>query len=190
MMEVLADGQTFEATLSTVFSTLLPRAGFFAIEILLFVYLCYTVAAIFRGAAPIPTRKGNVKRILALSKVQPGELVLDLGSGDGRILRAAAARGAQCVGFEINPFLCWYSRLLAWPNRSGTIVVERKDFWSTDLSKADVVTVYLVPKFMERLKNKVLSEMRIGARVVVAIYPFSDWIPDESDGKIYLYVIK
>ena len=139
MMASWADAESLASSIATALSTRWPQAVLFALQIFLFIYFCYTVAAIFRGAAPIPTRSSNVRRILALSNVQPGELLVDLGSGDGRILRAAAARGARCLGFEINPFLCWYSRLRAWFGGSGAIVVEKCDFWRSDLSKADVV---------------------------------------------------
>lgn len=161
-----------------------------SLNVLLFVYFAYTVIAIFRGAAPIPSRRATVMRMLTLAGLKPGEILLDLGSGDGRILFAASTHGARAIGIEINPLLCWYSRFAAYVLRKGNITVRCSNFWDADLSEIDVLTVYLVPKFMARLKEKVQREMKVGARVVVAVYPFPEWVPEATDKNVFLYKIK
>ena len=160
------------------------------LEILLFLYFCYTVVAIFKGAAPIPSLRSVVKTIVNVSELKPGELLIDLGSGNGRILMAAAAQGATAIGYELNPFLCWLTRCSAKLGGHRKVSVLSTDMWKADLTKADVVTAYLVPKFMEKLKNKVFAEMKDGSRLVLAVYPLPDVKPESQIGNVYLYKIK
>ena len=159
------------------------------LQALLAVYFLYTVIAIFNGAGPIPSRRLTIQSILRLAEIKPGQRLFDLGSGDGRILFAAAKQGAQATGFEINPFLVWYTRVRAWLARETRVAVVHSDFWKSDISEADVITVYLVPLAMARLKEKVEQELRPGTKVISAVYPFPDWTPAERDGKAYLYVV-
>jgi hypothetical protein len=162
---------------------------FVFLELLLAVYFFYTMMAIFKGAAPIPSRGTTVQSIMKLADIQPGQKLYDLGSGDGRILFAAAKRGATCTGFEINPFLFWYTRIRAFLTRSSRVSVLRSDFWKNPISDADVVTVYLVPSAMARLQVKAKEELRPGTKIIAAVYPFPDWPPVQRDGKAYLYIV-
>lgn len=154
---------------------------------LLTIFFLYTVVAIFKGASYVATTHRTVARLLDVAEIKPGEKLLDLGSGDGRILFAAAKRGATCVGIEINPLLCHYSRLLAKLKGVKGVSIEEKDFWLYDLSDTDIVTVYLVPFRLNQLKAKVLAEMKSGSRVVTAVYHFEDWEPERRDGNVALY---
>jgi hypothetical protein len=105
-------------------------------------------------------------------------------------LFAAAKQGASAKGFEINILLIWFTRIRAWLVREPRVSVTRADFWKSDISEADIVTVYLVPSAMARLKVKVQSELRPGTRVITAVYTFPDWIPADCDGRAYLYVVQ
>lgn len=154
---------------------------------LLTLFFFYTVIAIFKGASYVPTTHRRVARLLDLVEIKPGEKLLDLGSGDGRILFAAAKRGATCVGVEINPLLCHYSRFLAKLKRVKGVTIEEKDFWRRDLSDIDILTVYLVPIRLDQLKAKVCSEMKSGSRVATAVYHFKDWEPERRDGDVAVY---
>ena len=115
--------------------------------------------------------------------------MVDLGSGDGRILFAAAQHGAHCIGIEINPLLVWYTRLRILLGRKSSVTVRRTNLWKVDLSQADVVTIYMVPIYMQKLKEKVQSEMKPGSRIVAAVHPFPDWPPTEHDENVFLYRI-
>lgn len=159
------------------------------LQLSLAIYFVFTVVAIFRGSAPIPSRHSTVKRMMAVAAVKPGDRLVDLGSGDGRILFHAAARGAECVGFEINPFLCWYTRLRAFVTRTSGVQVLQSDLWKADLSQADVLTIYMVPQYMPRLKAKVQAEMKPGSRIVAAVYPFPDWEPQQRVENVFLYML-
>lgn len=155
--------------------------------ILLSVYLVYTVIAIFSGAAPVPLPHAEVARMVALAELYPGTHLIDIGSGDGRILIAAAKQGAECTGFEINPLLCWYSRLRAWCGGLTKVTVVRGDFWKHHLGPYQVLTVFLIPHQMERLREKITLEMQPGSIVLVARYPIPGWAPVQQQGWIYQY---
>ncbi len=159
------------------------------LQLLLGVYFFYTLMAIYKGAAPIPSRGSTVQSIMRLAEIKPGQKLYDLGSGDGRILFAAAKQGANCVGFEINPFLFWYTRIRALLTRASRVSVRRSDFWKNPINDADVVTVYLVPSAMARLQVKAKEELRPGTKIIAAVYPFPDWPPTQRDGRAYLYIV-
>jgi hypothetical protein len=165
----------------------LGRIVILALEVLLAIYFVYTLVAIAKGGAPIPSRTSTVQAMLTLANLQPGEALYDLGSGDGRILFAGAARGARCYGFEINPFLYFYTKVRAFLLGTHNVSVTRENFWLQELSDADVVSAYLVPHLMERLKNKLKAELKPGTRIVLAVYPFPDWEPEARQGLAYLY---
>lgn len=165
-------------------------ALFFALLLLLLgVYFVYTLVAIFKGAAYVPTTHSRVSKLIELASISPGEKLLDLGSGDGRILFAAADQGANCVGIEINPLLCWYSSLLAKLKRIENVSIQRTNFWDAPISDVDILTVYLVPIHLDALKRKVLAEMRSGSRVITSVHHFQEWTPEKSDGDVCLYRI-
>ena len=117
---------------------------------------------------------------MRLAEIKPGESLIDLGSGDGRILFAASKHGAHCLGIEINPLLVWYTRLRAWLRGSSAVSVRRTNLWSVDISAADVVTIYMVPIYMQKLKEKVQAEMKPGSRILAAVHPFPDWAPGHA----------
>lgn len=160
---------------------------FVSLLLLLGLHFCFTLIAIFKGAAYVPTTHARVARLMDLADISPGDKLLDLGSGDGRILFAAAKRGAICTGIEINPLLCWYSALLAKLKGLRSVTIKRTNFWDTSISDVDILTVYLVPIRLEQLREKILSEMRSGSRVITAVHHFPEWAPEKRDGDVCLY---
>jgi hypothetical protein len=160
---------------------------FIVLFLLLGVYFIYTLIAIFRGAAYVPTTHARVARLMDLAVISPGEKLLDLGSGDGRILVAAAKRGAVCIGIEINPLLCIYSRLRMKFFGAKNVTISQANFWDVSLADVDILTVYLIPGRMGQLKEKVFAEMKSGSRVVTGVYPFPDWQPEKREGDVCLF---
>jgi cyclopropane fatty-acyl-phospholipid synthase-like methyltransferase len=114
------------------------------------------------------------------ASVGPGDVVYDLGSGDGRIVIAAARDfGARAVGVELDPRLVQESRDAAYAAGVGDrATFVWKDIFDVDLSPATVVTVYLFPEVNARLLPKLMRELRPGARVVSHEYPIGDWPAD------------
>lgn len=127
----------------------------------------------------VPTPNEVVRAMLDIAKVGPRDLVYDLGSGDGRIVIAAARRGARGVGIELDPSLVDEANRNA--RRAG--VAERVQFivgdiFEADLSRASVVTLYLLTSINERLRPKLLRELAPGARVVSHRFKMGDWAPE------------
>jgi SAM-dependent methyltransferase len=146
----------------------------------------------FFGAPWIPTSRGLVHEILSLSEVRPGEVLYDLGSGDGRIvLEAAREYGAIAIGVEIDPFRVLYSRTriarLGIGNRAKIL---RGNFFDVDLGDADVVVLYLLQSTNDRIQSKLERELRKpGCRVVSVVWEFKGWdlIRKDEKGVVRVY---
>lgn len=131
----------------------------------------------------VTTPARAVERMLAMAQVGPHDALLDLGSGDGRIVIQAAKRhGARALGIEMNPALVALSRATA--QREGVsdrARFERGDVAAADLAAATVVTMYLSPELNERLLPKILHTMRPGSRVVSHDFALGNWTPDRVE---------
>lgn len=127
----------------------------------------------------VPTPDAVVERMLDMAEVKPGERVVDLGSGDGKIAIAAARRGARARGIEYNPDMVALSRRNA---RAAGVDVqfEQGDIFQADFSDADVVTLYLLPTLNEKLRP-ILLNMKPGTRVTSHQFTMGPWPPDRTD---------
>jgi SAM-dependent methyltransferase len=145
------------------------------------------------GAPWIPARMSVVKRMLQLADVQPGQKVIDLGAGDGRLVIAAAhAFKAQAVGVEIDPVRCLIANLLiTLRGLRDKACVHWGNLYDFDLSDADVVTLYLWPSTNRRLTTKLASQLRPGAKVVAHHFSMLNWIPTAVDTqkRVFVYEI-
>jgi protein-L-isoaspartate O-methyltransferase len=140
-----------------------------------------------------------VERMLELAQVKPGETVFDLGSGDGRVLKVAASKfGAKAVGIELSENLV--RRSLESIKREGLedkISVIHGNLMDADVSKADVVTIYLLSDSNDVVRPKLESSLKPGARVVSHDFAIRGWEPtqvDRSDANrrdhaIYVYTV-
>ena len=146
----------------------------------------------------VPTPHAVVDRMLDLAAVGQGDLVYDLGCGDGRLVIAAVERGARGVGIDIDPERIAESRANA--EKAG--VTDRASFrvqnlFEADVSKADVVTLYLLPDVNLKLRPRLLSQLAPGTRVVSHAFDMDEWKPDKTeevhDGAatrtVYLWVV-
>ncbi|MFQ5449474.1 MAG: SAM-dependent methyltransferase [Nitrospinaceae bacterium] len=107
----------------------------------------------FFGSPWHPLLPRTIRNILEFAEIKPGEKVYDLGSGDGRVLIAAAKNyGATGVGLEMDPLKVWISRRLArWSGVEGRVRIIRKNFYDFDYTDADVIYVYLTHQALDRL---------------------------------------
>jgi hypothetical protein len=133
-----------------------------------------------KDAVYVPTPPELVDKMLDMAGVTPGDYVVDLGSGDGRIVIAAAKRGARALGVEYDGPLIELSRR----NALGEGVGDRArfvqaDLFDTDFSQATVLTLFLLSDMMLKLQPKIL-EMSPGTRVVSNSFYTDDWPPDET----------
>ncbi|MBW4644711.1 MAG: class I SAM-dependent methyltransferase [Goleter apudmare HA4340-LM2] len=143
----------------------------------------------------VPTPQPVVDAMLTLAQVKKDDIVYDLGSGDGRIpITAAQKYGARSLGIDINPERVKEANANLQKAGVGDLVEFRQqDLFETDLSKASVVTLYLLPEINLKLRPKLFQELKPGTRVVSHAFDMGDWKPEkvqEVDGKtIYLWII-
>lgn len=143
----------------------------------------------FRGAPFAPTDKKTVTTMLSLAAVRPGERACDIGSGDGRIVVALAQAGADVDGFEINPFLVLWSRQRIIKNElQQKARVYRSNLWKVDYRPYDIVALFGIPYIMKGLEQKLLAELKPGARVLSNRFSFPNWQPVKKESGVYLYV--
>lgn len=128
----------------------------------------------------LPTAQSLVERMLALAKLTPRDHLIDLGSGDGRLVITAAQRGATAHGIEYNPELVAYAqRAAASAGVSDRATFEKADIFESDFSRATVITLFLLPDLNLRLRPTLL-EMKPGTRIVSNSFGMGDWEPDET----------
>ena len=128
----------------------------------------------------VPTPQEVVDRMLQLAQVNQGDLLYDLGSGDGRIVITAAKRyGARAVGFEIDHALVTDSqRSIKEAGVEALAEIREEDIRTLDLSAASVLTMYLYPGANLRLRAEILRQLKPGSRVVSHDFGMGDWKPD------------
>ena len=129
----------------------------------------------------VPTPPALVERMLDMAQVTPQDYVVDLGSGDGRNIVAAARRGARALGVEFNPDMVELSkRNAAKEGVSDKASFVRGDMFEADISQATVLALFLLPDNMMKLQPKFL-DLKPGSRIVGNTFGFQDWTPDASE---------
>ena len=128
----------------------------------------------------VPTEQALTDKMLDLARVTPQDFVIDLGSGDGRIVITAARRGARALGIEYNP------EMIALSNRNAikTGVTDKArfvqaDLFESDFSQASVITMFLLPDINLRLRPKIL-DLKPGTRIVSNSFDMADWEADKT----------
>jgi precorrin-6B methylase 2 len=142
----------------------------------------------------VPTPQDVVERMLDMAKLTKDDFHIDLGSGDGRIAITAAKRGARSIGVDLNP-----TRIAeANENAKSAGVSDRVTFiqgnlFEQDISKANVLTMYLLQGVNLQLRPKILSTLRPGSRVVSHAFSMNDWEPDQhanvTGRNVYLWIV-
>jgi phospholipid N-methyltransferase len=145
------------------------------------------------GAGFQPTSKKLVKKMLEIAELGPNDILYDLGSGDGRIVtEAVKSYGANAVGIEADPIRVLWSRMFLFLNRiQDKSKIKWGNFFNEDIIDATVVTLFLGSDANEKLKKKLVKELKPGTHVVSYVWTFHDWKPVKIDymDKIYLYII-
>lgn len=143
----------------------------------------------------VPTPEEVVEAMLQVANVTKNDIVYDLGSGDGRIpVTAAKKYGARGVGIDIDPQRIKEAQENIAKNNVGNLVkVMNADLFTTDISEATVVTLYLLPSLNEKLKPKLMKELKPGTRIVSHAFDMGDWKPekelDVNGRKVYFWTI-
>lgn len=128
----------------------------------------------------VPTPQALVDKMLDMAKVTKNDYVIDLGSGDGRTVITAAKRGARAVGIEYNPDMVELSKQNARKEGvSDRATFMKADLFESDLSKATVITMFLLPDINLKLRPKLL-QLKPGTRIVSNTFTMGDWTPDQT----------
>jgi SAM-dependent methyltransferase len=145
---------------------------------------CGPVAVWTDGEVPyVPTPPEVVDRMLEIARVKSGDVIYDLGSGDGRIIiRAAKRYGVRGVGIEIDADLVQKAKDNAFKEKVEHLVEFRaEDALKVDISPATVVTLYMLPEFNAKLRPIFDKELKSGARVVSHDFEIQGWVPDKVE---------
>ena len=139
-----------------------------------------TVGQAGKDVVWVPSPQALVDKMLDMAKVTPADFVMDLGSGDGRTVITAAKRGVRAMGVEYNPDMVALSRRnAAAAGVTDKVTFVHADIFQTDISKATVITLFLLPELNVRLRPTILG-LKPGTRVVSNSFRMGDWEPDES----------
>jgi ubiquinone/menaquinone biosynthesis C-methylase UbiE len=134
-----------------------------------------------KDAVWVPTSAALVEKMLDLAKVTPDDFLIDLGSGDGRMVIAAARRGAKALGVEFNPEMVKLSQRLALEaGVADRATFVEGDMFEADISQATVLALFLLPDNLRRLEPK-FRALRPGTRIVVNTFGVPDWKPDATE---------
>jgi Methyltransferase domain len=142
----------------------------------------------------VPTPASVVARMLDMADLRKDDVLIDLGSGDGRIAVAAGARGARAVGIDINPVRIREANAnAARAGVTGLVSFRQQNLFETPIAEATVLTLYLLERVNLELRPRILSELRPGTRVVSHAFDMGEWRPDRQenvDGRdVYLWIV-
>jgi len=159
------------------------------LKIVLIVFLilaiCFSFVLIW-GAPYLPTLKKQVKAALDLAELEKGNKIIDLGCGDGRLLIAAAQRGFNGVGYELNPLMFLIAKVRTIRYRKQVKIIFG-DFWTHQWPKADAVYVFLLPRLMKKLDQKIIKEGCQDSKIISFAFKFPARRPIAENQGVFLY---
>jgi ribosomal protein L11 methylase PrmA len=129
----------------------------------------------------VPTPNDVIEKMLELAKVTSRDVVYDLGCGDGRIVIAAAKKGARAIGIDIDPKRISEANANAKAEKvTDKVRFIENDLFEAEIGEATVVTLYLLNRLNEKLKPKLLKELKPGTRIVSHAFDMGDWKPEQT----------
>ncbi len=117
------------------------------------------------GAPYVPILKRDSDALFKLAGLETGQTIIDLGCGDGRLLRTAAQQGIRGIGYEINPFMVIVAKIVCWRYRK-LVSIRLANLWRIELPRADVIYVFLMPQHMKRLDKRLQEQIKHPTKVV------------------------
>jgi hypothetical protein len=164
---------------------------FILIQLCFVVYLLFYIIAFVSSAPFVPSTHRAADSMIALARIIKGKKIYDLGSGDGRLLFLAAQKGANAVGYELNPILVILTIIKRlFSQTPGSVMVRWQSLWKADIHNAEVVFVYLMPTSMDKLQQKLLSELRPGTTVISNSFIFKTWPVVDKDSQNHVFVFR
>jgi SAM-dependent methyltransferase len=167
----------------------------FLISVVFFLIMVFLMSLVWtnaKGAPWVPTSRQVIRRMLEMADLRPGELLFDLGCGDGRVLiTAARGFGARAVGVEVDlSRYLWSVFAVTFRGLWSRVKVIRGDLFSVNLAEADVIFTFLLQDTNERLKEKLRRELRPGTRIISNIFTFSGFPLVAADEELHLYLYR
>jgi SAM-dependent methyltransferase len=149
------------------------------------VFFLFSFVIVF-GAPFLPILKNNVKPAIKLVNLRPGQTLLELGSGDGRVLIAAAQAGLNVVGYELNPILFVISWIRTRKYRRQVKIV-LGNYWNKEWPEADAIFVFLLNRYMEKLNTRIVQTYANPIKLVSFAFKIPNREEDAEKDGLYLY---
>lgn len=160
---------------------------YFLSALIAFFLFIMMISTVFLRVPFLPTHKKQARLVIELAQIGPGDQVIDLGSGAGRLLLLAAKTGAQAIGYELNPLLYIWTKFVAYVLGYKNIQVYFKSIYLADLNKADVVFTFLSPQHMRKLADKLNQELKPGAKILSYAFSLPGRQPTTKQEGIFIY---
>lgn len=169
---------------------MLETAVFFVLSGFIIALILGTLFLI-QGAPFVASDDQTTKEITSLVKQYKGKKVIDLGSGDGKLVIALAQAGVDAYGIELNPLLVWRSRkTIKKLKLQKKAHIQWGNFWTVKLSDFDIVILYGIKHIMHNLGEKLYKELPRGAYVMTNFFTFPQWKPFRQHERVVIYKIK
>lgn len=141
------------------------------------VYTLFLIYSSIKGAPYVPTKRKIIEEILGPAKIKKHGYFVELGSGDGRVVRYAVKKfGARGVGIDVNPILTNWAKILAkLEGLDGKIEFKVQNIFDSDLSRVDYIYLFLMPALINKLTDKMAKELKKGAIVIAHGFPVKSW---------------
>ncbi len=152
------------------------------------VLLGFIFSPLFLGVPFLPTHRRQARKMMELAEIKPGMKVIDLGSGAGRLLFMAANQGATAIGYELNPFLViWTKLMILLKGKRGQIKVFYKSIYDADIADADAIMMFLYPPHMKKLESKIFNEAKPEVKILSYVFQFHNYTPIANEQGIFIY---
>lgn len=152
------------------------------------IFVCFVFVVAF-GAPFLPTHKPQVQIAFELIRLQQGQTLVELGSGDGRVLKEAAKRGINAIGYELNPILALYAYFNTFSYRDRVKII-CGNYWNQKLPASDAIFVFLMKPYMNRLNQKIMNEAKKPQKLVSYAFTIDSKKPQRTKKGVYLYEYK
>lgn len=150
-----------------------------------FIILCFGFVLAF-GPPYLPTLTKQMRIALQLADLQPGQTLLELGCGDGKVLIAAAQQGVHAVGFELNPLLILFCKVRCWRYRK-LVEVKWANFWTRPWPATDVIFIFGLPRLMQKLDTKVIQYNHKPVKLVSFAFAIPGRKPSRKQDGVFRY---
>lgn len=155
--------------------------------LLLLISGLFALGAVF-GAPYVPILKKSSDDLFDMIDLKSGATIIDLGSGDGAFALEAAKRGYSVIGYEINPILVVIARLRVRKYRKQ-VTIHLRDFWRIELPEADLIYVFLIDRYMQKLEEKLISELKKPTLIASHVFKLPNVKPIKENQNTVVYKV-